>query len=115
MSDGLISANQLKNHILGDIGEMIKIGIPITRDYLWKLINHAIEDAPIVDAVEVVRCKDCKYYKPMQELDGYGNVTFTYNNGACTRGRECHREWEPVTDEDYCSKGERREDDENAE
>lgn len=57
----------------------------------------------------LIECKDCKYYKPMQELDDDGNVTFTYDNGACTRGIEWHREWEAVTGEDYCSKGERRE------
>lgn len=51
-----------------------------------------IEDAPTVDAVEVVRCKYCKWY----ENDGY--------HTNCQIMRFC------VEAEDYCSRGERRED-----
>lgn len=54
-------------------------------------INHIIH-APTVDAVEVVRCKDCKWY----ENDGY--------HTNCQIMRFC------VEAEDYCSRGERRED-----
>lgn len=85
---------------------MAKMEIPIHIDGL-EIIEQLKKEGKLV---AVVRCKDCKYYKPMQELNGDGNVTFTYDNGACTRGRECHREWEAVTGEDYCSKGERKED-----
>lgn len=45
-------------------------------------VNDAILTAPTVDAVEVVRCKDCKEYK----------YCFFLPN-----------------DDDYCSKGERKE------
>ena len=52
--------------------------------------------APTVDAVEVVRCKDCKFYspydKPVEDFDG-----------RCL--------WYGETDEDeYCSYAERRND-----
>lgn len=48
-----------------------------------------IKEAPTVDAVPVIRCKDCRW-----------NIW-----ARCTRF-----EYTPVTNDDYCSKGERRED-----
>lgn len=54
-------------------------------------INHIIH-APTVDAVEVVRCKDCRWY----ENDGYHT--------------HCRIMRLSVEAEDYCSRGERRED-----
>lgn len=48
--------------------------------------------APTVDAVEVVRCKDCRWF----ENDGY--------HTNCQIMQFC------VETEDYCSRGERRED-----
>ena len=58
----------------------------------WGL--NTIDDAPTVDAVEVVRCKDCKYIRPMIDVvsgeeDGYycalnlGEVGF---NDFCSFG-----------------------------
>ena len=55
---------------------------------LEKLLNNA----PTVDAVEVVRCKDCKRY----QLDSIFHV------GFCG-GKRCK-------DDDFCSYGERKED-----
>ena len=51
-----------------------------------------MEDAPAVDAVEVVRCKDCKHYWKNVNTPGYA--------GKCTH----------VEDDDFCSHGERRSD-----
>ena len=34
-------------------------------------VGKMIEDAPTVDAVEVVRCKDCKWYTHHESDDGY--------------------------------------------
>ena len=48
-------------------------------------IHSALKGIPTADVVEVVRCKDCKYYET------------TY----------C---WEIHDDDDYCSRAERRED-----
>lgn len=55
-----------------------------------------LRDAPTVDAVEVVRCKDCKHFS---------------GHGAC----HCHAADENgtpifVREEDFCSYGERRTD-----
>ena len=59
-----------------------------------------VKKAPAVDAVEVVRCKDCKYY----ESTHYGHMC------------KCWEAWLPTTvyfireDDDFCSYGERRAD-----
>lgn len=66
-------------------------------------VSHAviaariIDDAPAVDAVEVVRCRDCKYI--------YFNKA--YNSCLCrnTNGLTSH-----LKADDFCSYGERRED-----
>jgi hypothetical protein len=55
----------------------------------------AVEDAPTVDVVTVVRCKDCKHR----------------NTDSCAMGIECsccgcQSYW--CNDNDYCSWGERR-------
>lgn len=51
-----------------------------------------VEDAPTVDAVEVVRCKDCKHYRPYAGVaDGYCHMAewykrYQYENDFCSRG-----------------------------
>lgn len=58
---------------------------PMIQEAMRKAFNHM----PTVDAVEVVRCKDCKY------ADSFAECKFVswYNNK-----------------DDFCSRGERRED-----
>lgn len=51
--------------------------------------------APRVDAVEVVRCRDCKHYKKLS-CAAQARMCFT-PRGLCS-----------VSDDDYCSRGERR-------
>lgn len=46
---GLIDAEELKKELL-------------SRAFFPALVKHAIEKCPTVDAVEVVRCKDCRYW-----------------------------------------------------
>ena len=46
---------------------------------------------PTIDAVQVVRCKDCKYFKRIRA--GYGECPF----------------FEEIKDAEFCSSGERRE------
>lgn len=57
----------------------------------------AIQFFPTVDAVEVVRCKDCKHY--YADPWGWGNCVF---EGGVSRRTKTN---------DFCSWGERREDD----
>ena len=57
-----------------------------------KALKEAIERVPIADAVEVVRCKDCKYYD--------ANCPYPI----------CIYHEDNVKETDFCSWGERRED-----
>lgn len=62
----------------------------------------AVDNAPTVDAVPVVRCKDCKHYQ------------FADNRAFGFPVKQC--EWtgfEDVDDDDFCSRGERRKQDDN--
>ena len=63
-------------------------------------LMQIIDDAPTIDAVEVVRCKDCKY---AEVYDGY------YTQVCCENGViGGHGElWNP---DDFCSCGERETD-----
>ena len=56
-----------------------------------------MEDAPTIDAVEVVRCKDCKWL--YDEMDDY-----------CCRS---HRGLVRICENSFCSYGERKESDDN--
>lgn len=70
----------------------------------YKMFEKAIDNAPTVDAVEVVRCRECVYYK-----DAEFNV-FTSHDKWCTYVMNSSYYREP---DEYCSKGERREDGNN--
>ena len=60
---------------------------------------NEIDNAPAVDAVEVTRCKDCKWYKDFGT--NYRLMDCSHEEGL---------EW--ANENDFCSRGERREDDE---
>lgn len=60
-----------------------------------------ISQLPTVDAVEVVRCKDCKYLDIINKAPVY-----TY----CSKHNHIFPLWEEDTREHFCSWGERRED-----
>ena len=58
-----------------------------------------MEDAPSVDAVEVVRCKDCKHWR-----DASKPLYCSHYMGDCTLDDEPVHRWE----RDFCSYGERK-------
>lgn len=61
-------------------------------------IDTIMSETPTVDAVEVVRCKDCKWWKTKYMRNGERKVCVI-------------EAYEPVRNEDeYCSWAERRED-----
>lgn len=66
----------------------------------WSLIfagmKQIVQNAPDVDAVQVVRCKDCGYYK-----GGCCDLHSVYADGY-TSGYNCMPD-----DDDFCSLGER--------
>lgn len=71
----LINADDLVNKIVF----YTKIPIPYKER-----VEDAIQDMPTVDAVEVVRCKDCKHWHPSDyctERDG-----LWYENDFCAYG-----------------------------
>ena len=82
----LIDADALKEHI--------KRYTSVFAKYDWREICEMLNDAPTVDAVEVVRCEDCKRF---EDEDGDGDCwCYCHNDITCRDG--------------YCSWGERRED-----
>ena len=59
-------------------------------------LKHLIADFPMVDAAEVVRCKDCIYYEEGKDYQPYCNC---FDGGISDYQQE----------DDFCSYGKRRE------
>lgn len=91
MAKRLIDAYLLKLNICSNKGSQI-IGHSIVRKFR---LDELIDEQPTVDAVEVVRCRDCKYI--------YFNKA--YNSYLCrnTNGLTSH-----LKADYFCSYGERR-------
>ena len=65
---------------------------------------HAVDDAPTIDAVPVVRCGECKWYS-IYEAKKDGTPDKRYSPSVCLREIYAKRrdpDW-------YCAYGERRE------
>jgi hypothetical protein len=60
-----------------------------------------IENAPAVDVVEVVRCKDCKHFQQCIYIEQQGMC----QNHSGLNGKDCC-----VSEGDFCSYGERKAD-----
>lgn len=60
-----------------------------------------IEEISTADAVEVVRCKDCKHYTPEGE--------WCEIHSHFTDAGLLIRDWNGFNKDDFCSKGERKE------
>ena len=45
-------------------------------------VAKAVENAPTVDAVPVVRCKDCKHYEPFREHYGFCKIDGMLNGNG---------------------------------
>ena len=60
-------------------------------------IINAIDAVPTIDAVEVVRCKDCKHLVLTEEGE--------HNPNDCVCD---YWDTDGLTDDDFCSRGERR-------
>ena len=59
-------------------------------------VAMAVENAPTIDAVPVVRCKDCRCW-----------TEWANNTGSCSRFA---LDWIGTDADDFCSMGERRDD-----
>lgn len=101
MEGGLISRSALLENALwfvDDYGDL--------KDFPYIDVED-VHNAPAVDAVEVVRCKDCKWYK------NYGRTSLLVGNrnvkaGWCQRRIRYEEDYRMLPD-DFCSYGERRE------
>ena len=80
----LIDADELKD---GLYDGTVKNG----GDLLMAMFNVVVDATPTVDAVTVVRCKDCMFYEPFREHDGFCRIDGMLWNESC-----------------YCSYGERK-------
>ena len=67
--------------------EALKLSLPVA----YGSVTDAIDNTPTVDAVRVVRCKDCMYYQ-----DNNGG----YPHPDCRWGHD-----ETPDEDDYCSFG----------
>ena len=65
----------------------------------WRDAQEEIDAQPTVDAVPVIRCKDCKYFRIYKHADRTVEL--------CGRIRTTMAD--PVKEDDYCSKAERKE------
>ena len=84
----LIDADELKL----DLKWLEEYDPPVYHD-----VVSTIDEMPTVDAVEVVRCKDCKKYIPCQKLPiGTSKWCDLFDRATCEMN--------------YCGWGERRED-----
>ena len=70
------------------------------KSCLWRRI---VSVAPPVDAVPVVRCRECKHWKPSGSKAGNSFSDMEYI-GGCEFTNYCRRE------SDFCSYGEKRRD-----
>lgn len=84
-----------------------EISLVFKRQELCKAVKAVAENAPTVDAVEVVRCRDCKHWKPSGSKAGNSFSDMEYI-GGCEFTNYCRRE------SDFCSYGERKDGDGNA-
>ena len=73
---------------------------------LMEMVEANLAEQPTVDAVEVVRCKDCKHWLP-EELERCKALK-QEPYGLCNMYPQ-RTDWQDTTDhDDFCSYGERR-------
>ena len=100
----LIDAMQTVIKMSGRITPLIQMGANPTQVY--NEVLQVVAEAPTVDAVEVVRCRDCKWYMPG---DLFTDIMFCHrlkkDNGKPAKYNYCA--------DDFCSYGERKDGDGN--
>lgn len=85
----LIDADALMEHIMKDPL------FPLVEQYG---ISGVLNAQPTIDAVPVIRCKDCKWYIKKEWLVG-GGYYIMCRNGSIANAKK----------DDYCSRAERKE------
>lgn len=108
MNDELISRKAL--------ADKLKLAVIITDDLygmgIMAGIEHAkecVEEAPTIDAVPVVRCKDCFYSRPRNR----GECEYLIKDVViCENCEMLDFGWNPMFGNDFCSYGKRKDGDE---
>ena len=82
------------------------------RAYGWNDLLKILEAAPTVDAVEVVRCKECRFAKPYERMDGKTGYYCQFCGHSFKYGTNWERLYNPIKEsDDFCSYGERKDGD----
>lgn len=84
------------------VGRCSKDILPAAYCAGWNGLIGMIEKAPSIDAVPVVRCRECKHWQPSGSKAGKSFSDMEYI-GGCEFSKYCRRE------SDFCSYGEREE------
>lgn len=84
-----------------------KMTRPVKKETLGIVKDLCVGKAKTVDAVPVVRCKDCKYYVPHTDYTGCVN-TMRCDHPEFAFDVECYDAWLEVGPDDFCSRGEKR-------
>ncbi|MBQ2783000.1 MAG: hypothetical protein IJO41_00815 [Oscillospiraceae bacterium] len=100
----LIDANALKYTRVRIFHGMLDNGEPLVGGFNAVVMSCAIKDAPTVDAVEVVRCKECLHSR---ELNKYEKQLYSADCVGCTRHSVSYHD-AVMRGDDFCSYGERR-------
>ena len=102
----LIDADALLRSEIQRCGCVPLIGSGYNDETSFKLI---LDKTPTVDAVEVVRCKDCKHW---HEETGW---CYHHSHFVDSEGGFCHpwesNDWKMLNADDFCSYGERKDND----
>ena len=93
----LIDADRLSEVIYDNVSALYEDAVCAKEDCLTE-----IDAAPTVDAVPVVRCRECQHWKPTGSKAGNTFSDMEYI-GGCEFTKYCRRE------SDFCSYGERKE------
>lgn len=99
----LIDADALDEKLSALMEKYAAMGrVEVANDYSF--VSTVLMMAPTIDAVPVVRCRECKQFNTATAM------TY-YKDGAHIRLCGCERMCQLRRDDDYCSYGERREGD----
>lgn len=88
---------------LGDLDALkdaINFGISDAPTYIKETVDQYIDEAPTIDTVPVVRCRECKRWDA--DPDSYGK-----DDGP--KGK-CLKTFEETYPDDFCSYGQRKDD-----
>ena len=92
----LIDANELRQHVISFAGMFTdELGFVVSMD----AVLNAIDFAQTVDAVEVVRCRDCKHRQDPEEC------TMCFTEVVDIVGGRMYKFTDLTSDNGYCHMG----------